>query len=499
MHEWYIINMAYVLGIPSVFIVLYWVGHRAIKHHREYKMFTMASIKSLVFTLFVMYPFCSANFLTVFPCRNIYGTYYMIYHPEEPCFTTKHVQFMLLNSTCGVLLFIIGVPTFFMCCLSHFQLPRIAKEKEQNALLLSLVIQFSSQQSLSLDCRKSDNEVDGKILNNMYSALFPTHTKLKDLPPEKTCKTASSNNINGDGDTEDGQMSLSQQRKHPADSHLRAHADPPNTVPLATVAESPEQNANRSIDEPIISPSPRISSANIRGNYQEDNDILIKTALVEYAKSIRLQIYVPIQWQMYPDICKDNLSQMQQLERDAITYMSFLFAAYHPRYWYFEVIDTFRKLILISVPVLVNDNRAVQLITSVFVCTTYLLILIALQPIANTINYRVRVLFSCLLLMNLQYAMFLSAEMVDTGHITVTLMVLMNVGAFTGPCFLSLYLIGSGLHSMYRKQLKTSSDSDQRQQDSEVISDVWHGSSYLHGRHRREICGNADIQCLSGE
>ncbi|KAK3232685.1 hypothetical protein CYMTET_56971 [Cymbomonas tetramitiformis] len=364
MHAWYIINMVHALGIPIIFIALYSVGHHAIKHPQECKMFKMASIKSLMFTLFAMYPFCSANFLTVFSCRNIYGTYYMIYHPEETCFNTKHVHFMvLINSTFGLLLFIIGVPTFFMYCLSHFQLPHIAKEKEQNALLLSLAVQFSSQRSLSLDCRKSDSELDEKTLNDMYSALIPTHAKLRDyFPPEQTYKNASSNNINGDGNDGDGdelmvtkmgdaQQGCVPQCTHPADSHMGAHVDPLNTVLRTTSAENSEQNAN-SIDAPIIPPSAIISDADIQGYSKADHVILITEALVAYAKSIRLQIHVPIQWQMYPDVGKDNLSQLQQLERDAITHSSFLFAAYHPRYWYFEVIDTFRKLILIAVPVL---------------------------------------------------------------------------------------------------------------------------------------------------
>eukprot|EP00854_Cymbomonas_tetramitiformis_P028293 gene28293-35048_t len=170
--------------------------------------------------------------------------------------------------------------------------------------------------------------------------------------------------------------------------------------------------------------------------------------LLEFAKGSEMaQVHhFRLNWQMHRSIRSVELSEMHKQERGAIVHIGFLFAAYKPQYWFFELLETFRKLVFVAIPVLLDDPGN-QLLNSMIICLLYVACLHCCQPNSHGLNRAVKITCAYVLLMNNFYAWMMLAGLDDAdGNENFFSMglVIINNFAFFGPAFLSMYVLVLG-------------------------------------------------------
>ncbi|KAK3240802.1 hypothetical protein CYMTET_49388 [Cymbomonas tetramitiformis] len=89
--------------------------------------------KTMLFLLFLLYPFLSQSVLSVYNCREIYGSYYLEADYEEQCYTPMHNVFQVVGVV-GAICLPLGIPICFYAMLVRHKVPQLAASKLQVTL-----------------------------------------------------------------------------------------------------------------------------------------------------------------------------------------------------------------------------------------------------------------------------------------------------------------------------------------------------------------------------
>ncbi|KAK3267461.1 hypothetical protein CYMTET_23982 [Cymbomonas tetramitiformis] len=144
------------------------------------------------------------------------------------------------------------------------------------------------------------------------------------------------------------------------------------------------------------------------------------------------------------------------------------------QYWFFEVLETFRKLIFVAIPVLLDDPRN-QLLGSMIVCVVYVACLHCCQPSANWLSRIVKITCAYVLLLNNFYGWMILAAMVNREgneqELSLSLAII-NILAVFGPALVSMYIMYLSLHKLYAQHRVDRSKTHQLGGQKEIDGDI---------------------------
>ncbi|KAK3266922.1 hypothetical protein CYMTET_24482 [Cymbomonas tetramitiformis] len=426
-HSRYPIWISCVTMVIGALGLMHLATYTSLIHNSQ--VFRTVNFKALIFVLFFLYPIFSAKFLLLFPCRSFYGDVYMLHDLSESCDTSEHARMVLLGSLGGILLFIGGVPLFFVWCLKHFRIPYLLEEKRSDARISNLLAYFIAQPVLSrpaIELRR--DEVDPEVLDIVYSHFIcgDAHS-LQDrcAALEDYCATAA------------------------------VQQAPAATAPRLSIDQIVHRNSL--FESRVAYVVEGVEGACDSGKMGQDvdhNDRAVKmSTLLTRARmpSHRYELHSP-KWMLWTAIAPGKMRPIHKLECEAITQIGFLFTAYRPECWYFEIVETFRKLAFVALPVLSPDIEF-QLFCSMVLCMVNVSGLHFFHPNVSTMNHNIKLFFAYVLTLNCFYGWITLAGMVSEGNETVsaTVLALLNILAFTIPGFLSLLLMVMTINSMFPK------------------------------------------------
>ncbi|KAK3240520.1 hypothetical protein CYMTET_49646 [Cymbomonas tetramitiformis] len=356
--------------LPCIFLVLHATSYSGILAFPQ--LFRRTNLRALICVLFFFYPIISENIIMIIPCRSIYEDIYLLHDLATKCYTDEY-QRLFGFAFLAVLVFIVGVPLFFLRTMLTAELPRLLLEKRKDARLANLVFHFSS-----------------------------------DLVVEKVPVDSAREMLTG------GLIDTITLRLNIACVQAAEDATRPKALPSPCDGASPEKKIK---------------------------------SLLGHARRIKLYPQYGLRWMARP-MPKDGrpLPPLHMLEREAIMRAGFLFSPYRPEYWYFEVVESIRKLLLVCVQVLLADVRN-QLTFTMCICASYLSCLHLIRPHANTLTRTVYVTYAYVLAINTFYAWILEAEMLNASEAVqaymAAILAALNVVAFIVPGIVGVVLLGS--------------------------------------------------------
>lgn len=130
---------------------------------------TLASLH----VLFIMYPVVSRTAISIFSCRRVGESYFLIDDPSIQCYTPSHLRMKSLGAF-WVCVFPVGVPLYFAYLLYRSGVPAMAKRHINDAWLLE-VARMAAQDGLALECARTGrfgsdemSEADLVLLHSTY-------------------------------------------------------------------------------------------------------------------------------------------------------------------------------------------------------------------------------------------------------------------------------------------------------------------------------------------
>ena len=163
-----------------------------------------------------------------------------------------------------------------------------------------------------------------------------------------------------------------------------------------------------------------------------------------YPIGIPLSYYLLLRQHRYTLFDADAVAREAKEDFPTIGHLIFLVEAYKPRYYYFEVIEVIRRLLLASVIGVVDAESAAAPTIGLLICFVFLYIFIDFKPYKSKSN--------CNLGIILQYSialLFLSALLIkvnatsDSNNDQVILGYFLMVVLLAGPTMITLQLIGT--------------------------------------------------------
>ncbi|KAK3233499.1 hypothetical protein CYMTET_56210 [Cymbomonas tetramitiformis] len=426
-------TLVIVFGLPCA------ICSKCIRNPSDRQVFKLASLKALIFVLFFCYPFLGAELLKVFPCRKLYETTYLMHDFSQECHTAEHTRMMLLGLLVGVIGFICGVPIFFYACMLGFKLPDVLHEKRRALQMANLLVYFASQPLI--DARESDlspEKMGAPLIARMHSHFYGSGGGLSCSDRGAAiedfgggCSTTSlpvpEKDLGGDEDLSD-------------EESLQGDEDP------LTSGKSSRKSALFSYGTALCMPTSKHAWKVER--------------LLVLAQQPQMRVWhFTLQWSLFLGTPAEELVHSQKLEQNAIIHIGFLFTSYKPEFWYFEIVETLRKLVFVAIPVFFGSAQS-QLLCSLGACATYLTVLQILQPDANSLNRTVKLSYAYMLLLNAFYGWMILAGVVSEGteSTVATTLAVMNILAFTIPFILATILAMHCLKRVYQQSLNAAAN-----------------------------------------
>ncbi|XRB24266.1 ABC transmembrane type-1 domain-containing protein [Pseudoscourfieldia marina] len=142
---------------PIGFVAISWfIGTRGgIASDDDRRTFSARCSDLLLRILFLIYPMQAAAMLGTFSCVPAAGREYLASNVTVVCWRGGEHAEMILLSTLGIVLYVVGIPAYFAWTLWRLDVPRLAREKREDAALLVAVEKFYA----SLDPSTHDEKV----------------------------------------------------------------------------------------------------------------------------------------------------------------------------------------------------------------------------------------------------------------------------------------------------------------------------------------------------
>ncbi|KAK3267834.1 hypothetical protein CYMTET_23634 [Cymbomonas tetramitiformis] len=374
--------------VAASFCLLHLASAWFIKLERNLTMFRMLNRKGIILVMFVLYPVFSEKFLMVFPCRSIYGVSYLMNDYSVECYTSEHIQLLLLGSVLGFAGFILGVPLFYFYMMALFEIPAIVREKQRDAQISNLLLYFAAQPLLeSTERSRACKNLDPSLINNVYIHFMgegsaAVYTERSNVIHEHFGAETSSHKeqgfkVYGDplslgGVTHDASAEQSKDARvrDEAEGTSREMELMGNEIgaekllvgdgECGLVVSYDAANDNKSNKDELPTAAMLDKTAQGDTSNSDGGAALARRLdmLISYSKDSpdlqEIRCFKP-QWTMHDGAEAAELLLLHKQEREALIHIGFLFESYQPAYWYFEILEMLRKLIHVAIPVLVHD------------------------------------------------------------------------------------------------------------------------------------------------
>jgi hypothetical protein len=321
------------------------------------------------------------------------GVYHLDADVRITCYTPKHWGF-LGAGVVWVFLYTVGIPCFFIWLLHHYHVPRLARELSDNAWLRELVkvawLEGLAQESGVL-VNVTTSTIPERNLEAMY-AFFILGVSAEDASDilASTQPVLVDNERDADAtDAEDQRASL---------LHLLLKwARHTGAITIPRMHWGDEHKDQGEVDDGADFTTMirgKIGQLSMQRSLSRSSSKLSELK----AKNRRLT--------------RVQSSKKHQEEQEvALTKAGFLFGAYKPEYYFWEVVELLRKLALTSILALISPGTAGQVVVGLLLSFVMLLLTLRCKPYARPLLNNVNALAQLTLFLILLVALLLKVNL----------------------------------------------------------------------------------------
>ena len=135
-------------------------------------------------------------------------------------------------------------------------------------------------------------------------------------------------------------------------------------------------------------------------------------------------------------------------ENEKLKSIRFLFVHYLPKYWYFEPIESVRRLLVTAIAVTVQPGSSTQLAFGLLTSILSLLLYAALQPFIHHADNNLAILAATILTLTTFSGLLLSSDVVEDDGWS-----LLGMGTFLAICTALVVILGLGLAVLEARRL----------------------------------------------
>jgi len=369
----------------------------------------------VLFVLYLVYPGVSVAIFGIFSCTRVSsGVAYLNEDVRIVCYTAKHNRY-LIAGVIWVVVFTIGIPVFFMHLLYKYKVPQLAGELADNAWLREAV-KVAVLEGLAAPADEDLAQLTTEnIAENHLEALYAFFVRC--LTPESAAAI-----LAGDSPP------------------LPIRAGEKESVRLTQALSSAlqylgVQNADEDEAEQSGVASHRIASCvlvrplrcPLHDDDAQDRRATILKQLLRFAKTSGTIAIPAIHWvELEKDKAEKtvgrSLSKLQAspkqeaLREAALENVGFLFEAYTPQCYYWEVVELGRKLALTSILALITPGTAGQVVVGLLLAFFMLQVNTHFQPYAEMHVNQVNVMAQLNLTLFLLVALLLRVNLDDQSQ-----------------------------------------------------------------------------------
>eukprot|EP00793_Prasinoderma_coloniale_P001476 PRCOL_00003280-RA len=323
--------------------------------------------RNSLFALFLVYPILSATLLRTFHCREVDGVRWLSSDLRLRCDTAAHDEARVIASI-GIALYVVGIPLFFWLIMLHHGVRAIAARHHSRAVARNALL-------VGIALNEDADEVDAVLGMEMRRLLRERATLEQLFEGEVRVGTRLAQTLVGD-ETKNAQR------------------------PGGDTSASPESKAAEQGEDGPASPGSGKAS---RAASFADDDGAAHEALVAWAAA-----HAPIGELCFganssasarggvagsavgpagraeEDILADGTAgPLDADEALAIRHCGQLFASYHTRCWYWELVEMIRKFVLTGALVFVDAGGSGQVAVGLLVACVFLVANVAFSPHAD--------------------------------------------------------------------------------------------------------------------
>eukprot|EP00793_Prasinoderma_coloniale_P001866 PRCOL_00007229-RA len=305
-----------------------------------------------LFALFLVYPILSATLLRTFHCREVDGVRWLSSDLRLQCDTAAHDEAQVIASI-GIALYVVGIPLFFWLIMLRHGVRAIAARHHSRAVARNALL-------VGIALNEDADEVDAVLGMEMRRLLRERATLEQLFEGEVLVGTRLAQTLAGDASKDaerPGGDTPASPRSGKA-SRAASFADDDGAAREALVAWAA---AHAPIGELCFGAS---SSASARGAAAESAD-------------------GPAGGSKEDRPADGTTGPLDSDEALAIRHCGQLFASYHTRCWYWELVEMIRKFVLTGALVFVDAGGSGQVAVGLLVACVFLVANVAFSPYAD--------------------------------------------------------------------------------------------------------------------
>jgi hypothetical protein len=433
------------LAAPVLVARVAYAGHPKLNSQR-FRDLEAGFYNALLVSVCALYPIISISVLDIYNCVRIGDASWLANDLRLACPYFEQREFLFGWTVVATLLFPVGIPALMLWCLHRFQVPRMAREKTEREALNGMIAKFQEDHKADiLDARGVDCTT--------CALVFGILERREHMPPMLAAEDFARAMREGlasarldydaaqfeadcagvfahfDADA-DGRLAQ-QEFDALACAFRRARHDDLAPAEIRALLAHGWENRRACAPAAPQRRGQRRPSALARvfpAKPLSARDRLVRHAL--YLQEEEILTMGKIQW--------DASDAASELERTAIGCMGFLFVDYKVGYWFFELIEQLRKLLMTSVIVFFFPGSIYQLTGGILVTFVGLVLCLALKPYLRPQHTALQALCLSVQAVTLFYGVILiannpdnTAPLAPNGVSTIVLLV--NVSVVLAP------------------------------------------------------------------
>ncbi|KAK3280126.1 hypothetical protein CYMTET_12021 [Cymbomonas tetramitiformis] len=452
------------------------------------KLSRHCALKLQMFLNYLLYIPLSQQCIMVFSCKEIYGAHYLTADLNIQCYTEQHYGYMLLGAVCFIV-YPLGIPASYVLMLRQFQVPQLYRQKYDKAVLHEVGERFASEHLLGMASSPDVMVWTREQLEVMYDRLLVSRTAEYVIHNQSTkadlvrSKTRRESKV---------QARVGKTNSFSSFSNLGKMTRPDSFSSFAgssSADRSSRQVQFSGTQEVFLSaPSMRYSLESIPDDGADTKNVSMDTGdaadseslsidemkariICAAKRNVQLTEAVQVTWSMPSGIAMEELSQEQRLEKKALLSVSFLFSAYKPRFWWWEIVECVRKFVLTCAMMFIAPGTDHQIICSCLINFVMVCMYMLIQPNASVPSLYMKIFVSIILFYSFFVGFGISQDAMN-GDGWVYSVLFLNYVLVVVPGLFGVMMLLTVVHSMYKAKRKRKENQDDTNGDNEDDVDV---------------------------
>ena len=366
---------------PAVAMVLSLPALVVRSTHPRYQTLTAKLYNAVLVFLFVVYPVCSIAVLDIYNCTRIQNVYWLANDLRVACPLFQSGGFLFVWTVICTVLFPFGIPVLMLWGLYHFKVPSLARAKTERAALNAMLSKFQEDHKQAI---LDATDVDISICALIFSAIdrrtllgpfFARYGKItKDVFVRVVLEVLAEMRL----DYDPAQLSDDAAKVF---DHFDTNKDGElgdkefATLTCALVQAWHEDLTPDQIDA-LIRHHWGVNLEH-RSSFVE---WLFPSAQPLDARQRLIRHCAFLQQELVLSVGKTSWNETDPEEKRAVECVGFLFLSYRVEFWYFELIEQLRKLLMTSIIVVFYPGSLDQLIGGILITFLGLVLCFRMKP-----------------------------------------------------------------------------------------------------------------------